>query len=261
MVKIDFYYWGDQCPHNSIMRKMLIPLMNEDNYLINLHDISDDFETAVKLNIFSPTMTVINNNIRLHGPVSLNTIREIEKGQIPGPRQYKVNIGNKVVKGELKNITGTTICDTCRLCASSAESSHCYDKEKWIEDIRKKFGLSHLGKLHYIENKCVGGAEFVPSVIVPYAVPKAEDTAFLTCSFLSAEEADYKSYPLQALEEELPQLGYKSIISIASEDSCFPNGPLKWFTDRGYTDAGELYYEKMEMAGMHIIKKTLGTLH
>lgn len=257
MAKIDFYYWGNQCPHNSKMRKMFNILIDKYNYQINLYDISDDFNTAEKLNIFSPTMTVIDNDIRIHGPILMDKIMKIEAGEIPEPRQYKVDIGTEFVKGELKSITGTTICDTCRLCASSGDNSQCDDKGKWIEDIRKKFGLLHLGKLHYVENKCVGGAEFVPSVIVPYAVPKAEDTAFLTCSFLSAEEADYKSYPLQALEKELPQFGYKSVISVASQDSCFPNGPLKWFTDRGYTDAGELYYEKMEMVGMHLIKKTL----
>lgn len=54
-------------------------------------------------------------------------------------------------------------------------------------------------------------------MVAPYPIPKAEDLAFLTCSFASSEDGDYKTYPLKKLEEELPGLGFKSIIDIASE--------------------------------------------
>lgn len=257
MNRIDFYYWGDQCPHNGKMRKLLNMLSKDERYEISMFDISNNFHIAREINIFSPTLLVIDNSLRLHGPISKERIEQIGLGDVPIAKQYKVNIGTNVIKAELKDNTEASIFDTCELCASSSEDVHCSDKGKWIENIRSKFNLPHLGKLHYLNNNCVGGAEYVPSIIVPYPIPRADDIAFLTCSFGSSEDADYKSFPLQKLEEELPQLGYNTLITIASEESCFPNGPLEWFLDRNYIDLGELYYEKMHIAKMHLIKKTL----
>jgi hypothetical protein len=257
MNRIDFYYWGDQCPHNSKMKNLLELLINEERYKINLFDISNDIDTARELNIFSPTLLVIDDSLRLHGPISKEKIEQICRGDVPKAKQYKVNIGTNVIKAELKNNTEVSIFDSCKLCASSTESIHCSDKGKWIENIRLKFNLPHLGKLHYLNSNCIGGAEFVPSIIVPYPIPRADDIAFLTCSFGSSEEADYKSFPLKKLEEELPKLGYKALMAIASEDSCFPNGPIEWFLDRNYIDLGELYYEEMHFAKMHLVKKIL----
>lgn len=59
------------------------------------------------------------------------------------------------------------------------------------------------------------------------------------------------------LEEELPELGFKSIIAIASEDTPFLNGPLDWFIDKGYTDLGFIYNEERHFAKMHLVKKDL----
>jgi len=75
--------------------------------------------------------------------------------------------------------------------------------------------------------------------------------------YLSDENADYKSFPLQKLEERLPHIGYTELIAIASEEVVFPNGPLKWFINRGYGDMGEVYYEKNDSARMHLIRKVL----
>ena len=255
--KIDFYYWGNQCPHNSKMKKLLEMLSNNERYIISLFDISNDYDTARKLNIFSPTLLVIDNYMRLHGPISKEKIEQIGRGDVPEAKQYNVNIGTKVIKSELRNNTEVSILGTCKICASSSKNLHCYDKGKWVENIKLKFNLPHLGKLHYLDNNCIGGAEFVPSIIVPYPIPRADDIAFLTCSFGSSEDGDYRDFPLQELEKELPEFGYKALIAIASEDSCFPNGPLKWFLDRSYVDLGELYYEEMHFARMHLVKKVL----
>lgn len=70
----------------------------------------------------------------------------------------------------------------------------------------------------YWGDQCVGGAEFVPSLAVPYPVPKGDKIAFLTCSFLSDEVADYRTAPLKKLEEELPEFGFSELIAVVSED-------------------------------------------
>lgn len=82
-------------------------------------------------------------------------------------------------------------------------------------------------------------------------------TAFLTCSYLSEEDYDYRSFPLMKLEEELVFLNYKSLVAIASEDVVFPNGTLNWFIEKGYIDLGEVCYEERDFARMHLVKKDL----
>lgn len=102
---------------------------------------------------------------------------------------------------------------------------------------------------------CVGGAEFVPSEEVPYAIPKSKDTAFLTCSFLSSAKLDFRSYPLNILENELTKLKYKALEAVVSREVMFPNGTLKWFENRGYEDFGIIYTEKQDNAEMHLLSK------
>lgn len=137
------------------------------------------------------------------------------------------------------------------------QKSVCAEKASWVKQIRDSFHLPHLGILHYSGDQCVGGAEFVPSLAVPYPVPKGDKMAFLTCSFLSDEVADYRTAPLRKLEEELPGLGFSELIAVVSEDVVFPNGTLKWFLDRGYRDLGEVYFEERDFARQHLVKKEL----
>lgn len=257
MRKIDFYYWGDQCPHNYKIRELLITFISDERCKINLYDISKDHKIAQNLNIFSPNMIVIDDNVRWHGPISIKDIESILDGIIPRARPYNIRISNNIVVGDIKDLTEETIIDTCLLCSSSKKNVYCNEKGNWIKDLREKYNLPHMGKLHYLDEICIGGSEFIPSMEVPYPIPKSEDIAFLTCSFASSEDGDYKAYPLQNLEEELPKLGFNSIIAVASENTPFPNGPLEWFLDKGYIDLGFIYNEERHFAKMHLVKKDL----
>ncbi len=257
MIKIDFYYWEDQCPHNYKIRSLLSTLVSDKRCKINLFDISKNHKIAQYLNIFSPNMIVIDDNLRWHGPISMDSLESILNGIIPKVRPYNVKISNNIIIGDIKDLTEETIIDTCDLCSSSKKNVYCNEKGNWIKTLREKYNLPYIGKLHYLNKVCIGGAEFVPSVAVPYPIPKAEDIAFLTCSFASSEDGDYKTYPLQKLEEELPNLGFNSIIVVASENTPFPNGPLDWFLDKGYMDLGFIYNEERHFAKMHLVKKDL----
>lgn len=257
MTKIDFYYWGDQCPHNSLIRKILNELIYDEKYDISFYDVSKGHKTAEKMNMFSPTLIIFNNELRWNGPISLGTIQSIAQGNIPEGKPYKVNMGTQLIEGNIEMLTEESVFDTCICCAPSVKINCCESKANWIKQIRKEFNLPHLGVLHYCNDKCVGGAEFVPSLAVPYPIAKSKDIAFLTCSYLSEEDYDYKSFPLIKLEEELLHLGYKALTAIASEDVVFPNGTLNWFLERGYIDLGNVYYEERDFAKMHLIKKDL----
>ncbi|MCK4257855.1 MAG: hypothetical protein KAX49_02695 [Halanaerobiales bacterium] len=254
--QIDFFYWADQCPYNSIIRKLLIPLKNDSQYSIHTYNLSNHPQLAKKLNIYSPTLLVFNNRVRWNGSITKNIIEKISKGDIPERKAYVVNNGKDLISGITKPLTEKTILETYKPCGCSKKSS-CIEKAIWIKYLRNKYRIPHLGILHYFQGVCVGGAEFVPSLAVPYSIPKREDIAFLTCSFLSDDKADFRSLPLQALEDELPSYGFKYLIAIASEEVVFPNGTLQWFIDRGYVDLGQIYYEERDFARMHLIKKNL----
>ncbi len=260
MLKIDFYFWGSQCPHNDINKKILDAYTDDERYKINYHDISDDFELAEKMNLFSPTLLVFNDTFRWNGPIKKEQIEAFEKGEIPYRKPYKVNQSDNVIKGILKPLDEKSVFATYQPCARSFGESCCVSKSTWIKNIKERYGLKHLGYLHYVDGECVGGAEFVPSLAVPYNIPKKEDIAFLTCSYLSGENVDYKGYPLEKLESELPGLGYKDLLTIASEEVVFPNGPLEWFEKRGYIDLGEVSFEQNEGARLHLLKKDLQKL-
>ncbi len=255
--KIDLYYWSDQCPNNSLVRNLLYKLMCKGKYDISFYDVSKEYDIAKRMNMYSPTLVVFDNKIRWNGPISLSIIQSIAEGNIPENKPYKVDLGKHIIKGNVEMLTEKNIFDTCICCAPSQKTSCCYSKSEWIKQIRKEFNLPYLGVLHYYNNKCVGGAEFVPSLAVPYPIIKGKDIAFLTCSYLSGEEHDFRSYPLKKLEEKLSSLNYKSLVAIVSEDVVFPNETLNWFKEKGYIDLGEVYYEERDFARMHLIKKDL----
>lgn len=254
MVKIDFYYWGDQCPHNDRMRHLLSSLDNS-KYCVSYYDITDDYRIAERLDIYSPTLMVFNDELRWNGPITADIIERISKGDIPKAEPHYIELSNNLIEGSTKFVTEENVFDTCIPCFAGKE--YYYEKAEWIKKIKEDFGLDHLGVLHYWEGKCVGGAEYVPSLIVPYPIPKGKNIAFLTCSYLSDEDVDYRSHPLKVLEAELPKYGYEALIAIVAEKVTLPNGTLEWFINRGYVDLGELYYEERDFARMHLVKKEL----
>lgn len=256
-MKIDFYYWNYQCPYNAHILEILKDFQKEKDYIINLIDVSKDEEKAKEVKMFSPTLLIFNDNIRWNGPISSETIKKIEKGIVPEVRPYKVSLGEKLLRGNIELLTEENVDKVFTCCAPNDNIKSCIKKGSFIKNIREKYKLKSTGVLHFIEGKCVGGAEFVPSLEVPYDIYKNRDTAFLTCSYLSDEKYDYRSYPLMILEQELKKMNFNKLEVIASEDVVFPNGTVSYFMGRGFKDLGEIYYEERDLARMHILMKDL----
>ena len=256
-MKIDFFFWGDQCPHNLLIRDRLKELRDNDTYNLNLVDISQDFKIAEDLNIYSPNLIIFDDAYRWNGPITIEIIRDFKKGIKPDRKPYFVEPSRHRITGELKPLTEDTVGDSYKPCAPSHGRSCCAPKSEWIRSIKDQNKLDSLGYLHYVDEVCVGGAEFVPSLIVPYPIPRDKHIAFLTCVFISDDQADYKSHPLSQLEKALPAMGYDEVLIIASEEVVFPNGPLSWFIERGYKDQGIVFIEKSDHATMHLLRKSL----
>ena len=252
-MRIDYYYWGRQCPHNLPSRDSVEQLRAE-GHEVAWFDVTGNEELASSVNMFSPTLTIVDGKGRWHGPLFSPFAAAVARGEMPRQEPYRVKMSSRVVRASLAPLTGQWVADTREVCGVSHQG--CAGKGPWVQEIMKQYQLPHLGFLHYREGKCIGGAEFVPSVEVPYRIPREKNTAFLTCSFVSLEEADYRSFPLERLEEALPGLGYRTLLAIASEEVVFPNGPLEWFLKRGYRDRG-VVHEEDEYARMHLVEKEL----
>jgi len=116
-------------------------------------------------------------------------------------------------------------------------------------------GEVFYGYIHLNGNTVVGGIEYVPSLKVPYSIPKDERIAFLTCAYHSTTEYDYKTYPLAALEKRISS-NYDYLVAVTDEFGTFPNGNLKWFLKNGFDDLGLISIED-QYCNLHIVIKDL----
>ena len=110
------------------------------------------------------------------------------------------------------------------------------------------------GFMNLSGNHLLGGVEFVPSNLVPYDIPRSEETAFITCIYLSNEDYDYKSAPLIALEDYLKNK-YKKVLVISDEIGVFPNGNLDFFLKNNYKDQAIVFED--DYCKLHLMSKIL----
>ncbi len=255
---LKFFYFGYQCPHNSYLLARIKTIAWQERIKLHLFDVSDDEETCRRYNIFSPTMLIVNDKYRWHGPFSKETILEMLEGEFVGPVAQAVNQSDNVARGELVPITPNSVLQTCVPCINLYDKGLCMGKSEWVRDELSKTGLPNLGYLHLIDGECVGGAEFLPSESVPYPIPdKRKDNAFMTCSYVSDEKRDYRTHPLERLTMDLKTSRFKTLSVAASEKNVFPNGPVEWFTRKGFVDKGVLFREELHDATIHYLQLEL----
>lgn len=250
-MKIDYYYWGNQCPINYETLQLLKTL-DSNLFNVNFHNITNDKDLAKRMRIFFPFLTVFNDCIRWRSPININIINRMQNGEITNEKPYIVNIPQNEYEGKLVKLTRETINEVRNCCTLTNCSEGCFAKGEFSANMGEKF----LGYLHFKGDKIIGGAEYVPSIVVPYDIPKDKDTAFLTCSYISSDLLfDNRAYPLKALEKDLSS-NFKRILAISDEKSVFPNGNLKWFENNGYKDEGIISIEE-DYAKLHLISKNL----
>ncbi len=255
--KIDFYYWGTQCPYNHSNRLVLERTEEELGLEVEYHDIGKDHAMASRLHLYSPTMAIFDSGLRWSGPITFDLIKAYTEGEVPTRSPYVVESQGKLVEGHLFPLDLDNACDSAGLCCPSWSKESALEKKAWLKGMMDVSKSEDLGVLHFQGETCVGGAEYLPSHLVPYDIPKSKEAAFLTCVYASDPEYDYKSHALNELEAKLRGRGYRAIYAVASIRVAFPNGPLQWFLDRGYEDLGLLYYEENDDALQHLVKKDL----
>lgn len=248
-MKLDFYYFSYQCPLNDNMIRLLDEY--RDRIEICMHDFSDDRVIAAQMQLFFPTLTVLDEEKRYYAPLNRTFLEQAAQGKYPQEVPYLPNISAVPAYYSVSPITLDNADRACGCCGNKTPSN-CLKKKAFLE----RFPQSIYGYIHMDENgTLLGGAEYLPAEAVPYAIPHDRNTAFITCVYMSDPEFDYKSAPLKALEDHLKKQ-YAKVIAISDETGVFPNGDLKFFIRNGYKDEGILF-EDPHYCRLHLVSKML----
>lgn len=255
-MKVDFYYWSYQCPLNYFMMKLLKEF--ENSLEIHYHDISNDPDMAREINMFFPTLTVVNDKYYFYSPIRRSFLEKLVKGEIPTETPYIPVLGNKIKTVNIEPINKENISIASECIGQDPLKS--YEKK---QDFYNNIEGDIAGFINVDENKrLLGGVEYVPSKVVPYNIPRDDKTAFITCVYVSDSEYDYKTGPLKELEKYLSKY-YKKVLVISDEKGVFPNGDIKFFTRNGYKDEG-IIFKGGNYCTLHLLSKELskkGLLH
>ncbi|MDK2952514.1 MAG: hypothetical protein PWQ77_2179 [Kosmotogales bacterium] len=247
-MKIDFYYWDMQCPLNNEMLKLLKKY--DSRCEIHIHNVKGDFALAKKQRMFFPTLTVVNNVKRYFKPLNENFLNHLLQGKEAEEKPYFIQQERKIFTGEIFPLTKQNIEIACA-CTSRKSSENCHKKLKFLEDCCSDV----FGFINVNDGKLLGGVEYVPSVLVPYDIPKSDKIAFLTCAYLSSKKYDYKTTPLKTLENFLKRK-FDKLIAISGDRGVFPNGDLEWFLKNGFSDEYVISVE-LNYCKLHLVSKNL----
>ncbi|MEG1559922.1 MAG: hypothetical protein RRY79_03190 [Clostridia bacterium] len=248
-MKLDFYYFSYQCPLNDTM----IQLLEEYSDVIDVHfyDLTNDYQLSKKMEIFYPTLIVLNEHKRYYSPLSKPFLEQVADGKYPTENPFCPTLSRVKKKEIIEQLNQDNIEFACDCCGKKTESNSC-KKAMFL----KRFNFESYGYIHKdINGSLIGGAEYLPAKYIPYNVPHNDDIAFITCVYMSDTKFDYKSAPLLALEYYLKQF-YSKVMAISDEIGIFPNGDLKFFMDNGYSDEGVIYEDK-DYCRLHLVTKVL----
>lgn len=244
---IDFYYWAAVCPINIEILDLLKEYVKQLD--IKVYDISKNPELAKRMGMFYPTLTVVNGKTRRYSPYGREFLDQVCEGLVPKEKPFKPNLGTEFFAGEVMAVTRENY-GTAAGCTGRKHCRGCQEKITFFEDK----GMTVFGFMNLREGKLVGGAEFVPSVFVPYDIPHNDQTAFLSCVYLSDEEFDYKTAALRELEGYL-EGKYRKMVVISDENGVFPNGDMEFFVRNGYKDTGIVFEDLY--CRLHLMEKEL----
>lgn len=256
-MKLDFYYFSYQCPLADNMIQLLEAY--RDKIDISFHDISHDFELAQKMKLFYPTLTVLNGHKRYYSPLCKAFLEQAAAGVYPAEKPFLPALSRKTVTKNVQPLTPENIALACDCCGNKTESGCMKKKRFFMSQLTAREPQEIYGFIHTDEfGNLLGGAEYLPSMVIPYEIPRKEQTAFITCVYVSDSEFDYKTAPLKALEQYLSQR-YTKLLAVTDVKGVFPNGDISFFIQNGYDDNGILY-EDSAYCTLHLVSKELARL-
>ena len=173
-MKITFYHWNTQCPINH----ETIQLLNayEDSIEIEYYDITNNWDLAHDQKMYFPFLTVFDDDKRWFGPLRTEILEMYINGEFIEEIPYVIEQGNEVFYGDLIELNNESVHLVSNGCSLNNCKSSCEKKQQFLSEIGEEF----YGYLNVSANKVVGGIEYLPSLKVPYTIPKGENIAFLT---------------------------------------------------------------------------------
>lgn len=254
MKRLQFLHFGMQCPHHERLIQTVVEVAEAAGINPEITDFSGQPGRCMEYNIYSPTLLIVNGWYRWNGPFNRQNVLDMLNDAPPARPPYAPGTGTVEFSGELVPITVDTVEATCETCFGSGDRGLCRAKSGWVSDVLRRTGLPHLGFLNMDGGRCVGGAEFLPIEEVPYPIPGGKPgDAFITCSYATQPDFDFKSQPLRHLLAFLRESGFRRAFMVASVGVVFPNGPMEWYQARGFSDLGKLAYEEDEHAELHLL--------
>lgn len=258
LTDLKFLHFGMQCPYHEHLIARLERISAEHGASLQVIDFSSRPEICREYTIFSPTLLVVNGRHRWNGPFRDSDVLRLLADDPPTRPPYSVPVPESEFRGRLVPLDCAGVRLTCQACFQQNDPDLCAAKARWVGGVLARTGLPHLGYVHMNGDSCVGGAEFLPISEVPYAIPnRRRADAFITCSFVSSPDWDFKSHPLRQTLSFLRERGFSRALVIASRDVVFPNGPMRWFEQHGFVDLGQVAFEPQDNAEMHLLEKAL----
>ncbi|NMC13100.1 MAG: hypothetical protein GYA34_09490 [Chloroflexi bacterium] len=237
-------HFGDQCPWRLWVVEQAKRAAAESGGIWEALDISSRPELAARHGIFFPTVTVIDNEIRIPSPTPASRLLQIIDDQKPNAPFDEKPQADEGRAEKVIPLTADNISDTCRLCIPPSESGGCQAKQAWARSISPKIPDGFLGFAACQGEEIVGAVEYLPSLLIPYPIPeKSPSIAFITCIYSQEDKGDvldYRSQALAYLLGYLPTRGFCFVQVVAGLHTAYPNGPKQFFTDRGFEEINTL---------------------
>ena len=201
--------------------------------------------------MFFPTLIVLDKKKRYYSPLRKSFLEQAANGIYPEEKPFLPTISRNFTKGIIEPISLDKFDIACECCGDKT-SENCKKKIEFL----KQYELDIYGFIHKNgKGELVGGVEYLPAKVIPYDIPHDDDTAFLTCVYMTDAVYDYKSAPLMKLEKYLAG-EYKRILAISDEKGVFPNGDLDFFISNGFQDEGVIF-EDENYCRLHLVTKKL----
>jgi hypothetical protein len=234
-------HFEGQCPWQPWVTEQARMAAGRLGGTLEVVDAAQRPDLAARYRLYFPFLTLIDGTIRIPAPTPAGELVRIAKeGTIPVSLAY-VDKKAPAGRGTVIPLTPANLNSTCHLCVPSPEKGDCMAKSAWAAAIARDVPDGVIGFASCVEGQAVGAVEFLPSELVPYALPvKDPGIAFITCLYSLEDGLDYRGQVLESLLECLGRKGYKEVQVISGKRLPYPNGPEAFFTPYGFQLAAVL---------------------
>ena len=246
---VQFIYFGGQCPWKEWMIEQIISSTEILGIKYELIDLMEYPEYAEKYELFFPFTTIFDNSLKIPSPISAGEIIKITKDGYNIQTRISSNTRKKGKAEKISTLTIENIQDSCLICNASINPGYCFSKTNWALKINQLVPNNILGFISYNNEETAAVVEFLPSILVPYPIPKKEKSnLFITCIYSSFFQGpDYRGEILEKATEYLSENNFDRISVISGVNGAFPNGPKDFFIDYGFSvkkELGEVYLKE-----------------